>query len=243
MDNSLAIRDYLTDKARFPDRAMDVWIEADADGKTSISPPEEFTEEWFNEVFRTPFDAARATYFGVIHSWNGDWIRLNGAGNVQILEDYDLEQEINCIMDELVRYADANRDVLGKFGKFLDKRDADVRAKRFPIEVTESEYQYAMDVLPPIDPVPGVLEKFGCVKGFCVSECVTGDLYDTYGKTADGRMWYLGIQPGIYDLWNRKPRSVKKTVAKKVPAKKKPAVKTTKKTIKTATKTARSKRK
>ena len=213
MDNSLAIRDYLTEKAHFPDRALIVWIDAASWGELD-EPPEPFSEDRINEMFLTPYDAILAVESSKI-CWSDDYFEIDGCGHILTLDEKDLEKKINSNMKELVKWADAHRELLDDFGKFLDKRDADVRAKRFPIEITGGEYQYAMDVLPPINPEPGVLEKFGCVKGFCVSEPAGGGLFDTYGKTADGRMWYLGLHPGIYDLWNRKPRSAKKPLAKK----------------------------
>lgn len=59
----------------------------------------EFDEDFFN-LFQTPMQAARATYFGKIESWADEFIMLDAYGNLKSLNDY----EVKKLMEEDLWY-------------------------------------------------------------------------------------------------------------------------------------------
>ncbi len=227
VNDDLVIKTYLIEPAGFPERALCVWSEAYCDGADIEPPPEEISEEWFNETFPNPYEAARSTFFGDREgSWDG-WVRLDGCGNLDLLDFYEVRDEIYAVLKKLISFANQHRELIGEAGEFLDKRDADDRAGILPLEVTMDEYEEEMNELPPVHPPDWVLEKFGCTDGFGVGEAmdiVDGEfLFSTYGEK-DGRYYYLGLYPAIDPLRNQ---NRKRKTAKKKPV----AAKNTKKTV------------
>lgn len=63
----------------------------------------DFDEDFFNEFFNDPMEAARATYFGNIDSWSDPYIKFNAYGNLESLTEYDvrvmLEDELEDIYE------------------------------------------------------------------------------------------------------------------------------------------------
>lgn len=53
-----------------------------------------FDEETINELFSNPWDALRAAHFGDI-SFNQDYFRFNGYGNIETLSDYEIESDLD----------------------------------------------------------------------------------------------------------------------------------------------------
>jgi hypothetical protein len=67
----------------------------------------EFNDQFFEDFFTDPQEAARATYFGKIDSWSDKYIMFNGYGNLEsssYLDDmisvYDLANHIEANQDE-----------------------------------------------------------------------------------------------------------------------------------------------
>lgn len=74
-----------------------------------------FDDDFFSTYFSDPMEAARATFFGDINSWNDDYIMFNGYGNLEStsrpcdvidineLADYinDNQHLFDYIMDEI----------------------------------------------------------------------------------------------------------------------------------------------
>ena len=56
-----------------------------------------FDEEFF-ETLESPMEAARATYFGDIKSWNDTYIRLNIYGNLESTNEIDYAFEMDDIL-------------------------------------------------------------------------------------------------------------------------------------------------
>lgn len=52
----------------------------------------EFDQDFFNEYFETPYEAARATQFGNVH-WSDEYIKFNGYGNLESCSEYRLIKE------------------------------------------------------------------------------------------------------------------------------------------------------
>lgn len=70
----------------------------------------EFEENFFTEYFSNPYEAARATYFGKIESWNNKYIMFNGFGNLEssnylsdMISIYDLANHIEANQDDFVK--------------------------------------------------------------------------------------------------------------------------------------------
>lgn len=61
----------------------------------------EFTKNFFREFFSDPYDAARATFFGHIESWNDEYIRFNAYGNLESLSEYEALHEIEYVLEEI----------------------------------------------------------------------------------------------------------------------------------------------
>ena len=60
-----------------------------------------FDEEFFDTMFESPIESARATYFGNIGNWCDEYIRFDVYGNLESLSEYDLLKEIEEHLEEL----------------------------------------------------------------------------------------------------------------------------------------------
>ena len=60
-----------------------------------------FDEEFFETYFSNPMDAARATFFGEIDSWSDEYIRFNGYGNLESMNEYEVSEKIDDYIDEI----------------------------------------------------------------------------------------------------------------------------------------------
>ena len=58
----------------------------------------DFDEDFFTDSFRTPIQAARATYFGKIGSWADEFITFDSYGNLKSLNKYEVEK---CMEEDL----------------------------------------------------------------------------------------------------------------------------------------------
>lgn len=57
----------------------------------------EFDEYFFNDFFSSPYDAARATFFGDVN-WNDNYARLDVYENIETTNDIDYEDEADEIV-------------------------------------------------------------------------------------------------------------------------------------------------
>lgn len=64
------------------------------------------SDEFFDEHFSSPAEAARAVFFGDIESWNAKYVTYNGYGN--IITSNDLESMISIY--DLVNHIDRNQN-------------------------------------------------------------------------------------------------------------------------------------
>lgn len=67
----------------------------------------DFDEQFFEDYFSSPIDAARAVYFGKIDSWANKYIMFNGYANLEtsnypldLISVYDLASHIEGKQDE-----------------------------------------------------------------------------------------------------------------------------------------------
>jgi len=72
-----------------------------------------FDDEFFETYFSNPAEAARATFFGDVKSWNDNYVIFNGYGN---LETSNYASELISIYD-LANYIERNQD---DFDSLLD---------------------------------------------------------------------------------------------------------------------------
>ncbi len=63
-----------------------------------------FDEEFFNTFFSSPIDAVRACFFGNIESWNDEYIKFNGYGNLESLCTYKAAELADYYTDEIYRH-------------------------------------------------------------------------------------------------------------------------------------------
>lgn len=64
----------------------------------------EFDDDFFNTYFEgKPMEAVRAWHFGSDNNtWNDEYIRFNGYGNLETLTEYAYEEELKGSIDEIV---------------------------------------------------------------------------------------------------------------------------------------------
>lgn len=74
-----------------------------------------FDDEFFENFFSNPAEAARAVYFGEIENWNAKYVCFNGAGNLEasdslenLISLYDLANHIDRNQDDYDNILDAD---------------------------------------------------------------------------------------------------------------------------------------
>lgn len=63
-----------------------------------------FDEEFFNTFFSSPLEAVQAAFFGNIESWNDEFIRFNGYGNLESLSEYQAAEHADDYTEEIFRH-------------------------------------------------------------------------------------------------------------------------------------------
>ena len=61
-----------------------------------------FDEDFFENFFDDPMEAARATFFGDIQSWSDEYIKFNAYGNLESRSEYQVAAECREYADEIV---------------------------------------------------------------------------------------------------------------------------------------------
>ena len=72
----------------------------------------EFSEDFFETNFKTPYDAARATFFGNIENWLDEYIRFNVYGNLESVSEYDVDEEIKRYLEDIFEHPDTWEDYI-----------------------------------------------------------------------------------------------------------------------------------
>ena len=49
-------------------------------------------------------EAARATYFGKIESWNDEYIKFNAYGNLESMSEYEVLGEIDYYLEDIYEH-------------------------------------------------------------------------------------------------------------------------------------------
>lgn len=65
-----------------------------------------FDEDTFNELFSNPFEAMRMGYFGKIQSFSDEYFKLNGYGNIETADAWDIASEAKDDMEFINDIAD-----------------------------------------------------------------------------------------------------------------------------------------
>lgn len=92
-DNSELLREIV--------RAVNSW-----DGSLESLEVYDFDDEFFNMFFEgNVINAVQRTFFGNIQSWNDEYIRFNGYGNLESLSSFDYEKELEDNADEIIERA------------------------------------------------------------------------------------------------------------------------------------------
>ena len=86
----------------------------------------EFDDEFFNIHFNDPMEAARATFFGNIKNWLDPYIRFNGYGNLESVDEDEYEMELKDNINEIVEkslelYKDGNITLYGELEELFDE--------------------------------------------------------------------------------------------------------------------------
>ena len=63
-----------------------------------------FDEEFFSIFFSSTIDAVRAVYFGKIESWNDEYIKFNGYGNLESLCEYQAAELADDYTEEIFEH-------------------------------------------------------------------------------------------------------------------------------------------
>lgn len=78
-------------------------------------------EDFFDTFFNSKEEVARATFFGNIQNWTDEYIRFNGYGNLESLNEYQYEKEIEGLESEIVEQAEELQNEDGYIKELLDK--------------------------------------------------------------------------------------------------------------------------
>ena len=74
------------------------------DNKQNLPVPDvySFDDEFFEEHFESPADAARAVAFGNVSNWGDEYIYFNENGNLQSMNEYEFEKSISESADKII---------------------------------------------------------------------------------------------------------------------------------------------
>ena len=101
MTNYEEIKNYLLNHV---DEIGDIIIEINSiDGSLDYLEYYENDEEFFNTYFyNNPTEAVRSSYYGD-YNYCDNYVRLNGYGNLESFNDYDLEKEYKEYIDDITK--------------------------------------------------------------------------------------------------------------------------------------------
>ena len=62
----------------------------------------DFDDEFFDTMFESKQEVARAVFFGDIHNWLDRYIFINGCGNCESMTEYDYQEMLNNHASEII---------------------------------------------------------------------------------------------------------------------------------------------
>lgn len=102
-DNLYALNE-LAEALEDYDTIEDVYNDLDDREATGCDDVYDFDDDFFDTMFASKQDVARAVFFGDIHNWLDPYIFINGYGNCESMDEYDyqkmLEDNANEIIEE-----------------------------------------------------------------------------------------------------------------------------------------------
>ena len=84
------------------DTIKDVYYALDDREATGCEDVYEFDDEFFDFMFESRQEAARAVFFGDIHNWLDPYIYLNGYGNCESMNEYQFKEMLEDNADEII---------------------------------------------------------------------------------------------------------------------------------------------
>ena len=80
----------------------DVYNALDDREATGCEDVYDFDDEFFDTMFASKQEVARAVFFGDIHNWLDPYIFLNGYGNCESMTEYDYQEMLNNHASEII---------------------------------------------------------------------------------------------------------------------------------------------
>lgn len=84
------------------DTLEDVYYYLDDREATGCEDVYDFDDEFFDTMFESKQDVARAVFFGDIHNWLDPYIFLNGYGNCESMTEYGFQKMLSENADEII---------------------------------------------------------------------------------------------------------------------------------------------
>ena len=80
----------------------DVYYALDDREATGCEDVFDFDDEFFDMMFASKQDVARAVFFGDIQNWLDPYIFINGYGNCESMSEYQYQKMLNNYADEII---------------------------------------------------------------------------------------------------------------------------------------------
>ena len=84
------------------DSIEDVYNALDDREATGCEDVYDFDDEFFDTMFASKQEVARAVFFGDIHNWLDRYIFINGCGNCESMTEYDYQEMLNNHASEII---------------------------------------------------------------------------------------------------------------------------------------------
>ena len=84
------------------DTIEDVYNALDDREATGCEDVYDFDDDFFDTMFSSKQEVARAVFFGDIHNWLDPYIFINGCGNCESMTEYDYQEMLNNHADEII---------------------------------------------------------------------------------------------------------------------------------------------
>ena len=100
-DNLYALNE-LAEALEDYDTIEDVYNALDDREATGCEDVYEFADDFFDTMFSSKQEVARAVFFGDIHNWLDPYIFLNRCGNCESMTEYDYQEMLNNHASEII---------------------------------------------------------------------------------------------------------------------------------------------
>lgn len=100
-DNLYALNE-LAEALEDYDSIEDVYNALDDREATGCEDVYDFDDEFFDTMFESKQEVARAVFFGDIHNWLDRYIFINGCGNCESMTEYDYQEMLNNHASEII---------------------------------------------------------------------------------------------------------------------------------------------